>query len=182
MTPAERIAELESRVALLERALAGRSGLYEGRCFHHRFRWVWPALKNTKRLIRNSKTGRMAVKTDDAVTAAVQRIRLEIAGALRTAGHARNLPLFPADVDVGRQLAWNPEAGTIDVTWWPAGPKGCAASRKRDLVNLGALLDDAVGRDRIGRRMVGEGLIYRDDAQVAEVHETRIMEGRRDER
>lgn len=133
------------------------------------FPFEWPSLKNTKQLITNSRTGKMAMRTDPNVKKAVRAIRDD----LRLEIGDRELPLF-GENDVGRLLDWNPDAKEITATWWDLGPYGKKQTgRRRDLVNLAALLDDAVGRERIGKKLHGPGLIYRDDAQIAEAFETR---------
>jgi len=139
------------------------------------FPFVWPALKNTKEIIQIGRgaTARMTIRTRADVREASAEIRRLVHRKLtefQLEGHG--LPLFGGN-DVRRDLVWDVEAGTITVTWTDLGPNDSKAARKRDLTNLGALLDDSVGRERVGRRLVGQGLLYRDDSQVAHATETR---------
>ncbi len=161
------------RLLLGERQPRGQLSLHpEETAFTHRFDWVFPSLKNMVEIKQNIHTGRGMMKKKQEVIDAQARIRVEIERALR--GH--ELPLFGVNA-VQRDLVWIVEEGCVEVTWRNLGEdnrKGCG---NRDTVNLAAVLDDAVGRERIKRTFVGTGLIYRDDAQIQRASECRIRRG-----
>ena len=156
------------RALLKERKPRGQLSLHpEAAAFSHRFDWIWPSLKN--RGVTIEKRGhKMTLVTPTHVKNAKHSIRTQLEKAVK----GRELPLFGTN-EVRRELIWHVKEEAITVTWRNLGADYVAGSRKRDLVNIAALLDDAAGRERIKGKLYGPGVIYRDDSQIAETYETR---------
>ena len=143
--------------------------------FTHRFDWLPPALKNTKRLERRGRSG-VALVNPPEVTEAIARIRLEIERVLR----GRDLPLF-GDHAIARDLVWLVDEGAVEITWTDLGPDDRQGCGNRDLVNLPAVIDDAVAsivRGPKRARVRLPGLIYADDRQIARASERREKNGK----
>ncbi len=167
-----RIRELEARIP----GSRAPSLFGDAPPFSYRFRFVWPALKNLKDLIKQ-RNGAMGIAKPAVVREAQQRIRDDL--ALELSGKA--LPIFGTD-DVQRILTWHVLSECITVEWRTLGPCALKKARQRDLVNLGGLLDDAVQRQTAkakqlaGRFETCPGMIYRNDAQIASTIERRVLD------
>ena len=141
--------------------------------FRHRVEWVWPTKKNNPHVERRGRR-HVPVPNKDVVEAEAT-IALELERAIRRelGPRDRSRSLF-GDHDVRRTFTYFPDEGAIEVVWADLGPRTTptAVRGRVDLTNLGALLDDAVGRRRMGRLWV-PGIVYDNDVQIVEAHEWR---------
>jgi hypothetical protein len=141
--------------------------------FRHRFEWVWPTKKNNTHVERRGR--RYIPVPDKDVVEAEATIALELERAIRRefGPRDRSRSLFGAN-DVRRTFTYFPDECAIEVEWSDLGRRTTptAVRGRVDLTNLGALLDDAVGRRRMGRLWV-PGIVYDNDVQIVEAHEWR---------
>lgn len=141
--------------------------------FTHRFDWIPPSLKNRKRIERRGRNS--ALVNTPEVTEAIERIRAELLTVLGV-GEGACEPLYGTDA-IERELVWLVDERAVEVTWRSLGPDDRAGCGNRDLVNLAAVIDDAVGsiiRGPKRARVRLPGLVYVDDRQIARASERRV--------